>query len=1017
LLISEFRLSRVVIDPAKVNLYRFSRSHSLSVPFSALKNHSFSVKFPKSPVFPSDSTGMNTQTRHKIGQAILETLEERRMMSSVELTDGIFIVRGAATRANELAVHTTHDGSQMWAETNGDLSQIVSTSSVRQIRIIGGEKNDSVNVDAGISIPVLVRTGDGKDAVSTGKGDDTIFAGNGRDTINSGPGDDRVNAGNGNDSISTGAGRDAVDGGNGSDAISGGKGADTISGNSGDDSLAGAAGNDRIATNKGVDFARGGKGNDTIIATSGDDIYGDEGDDTLDRGDLQNPPSNGNGNNDNGGTDEVTVLPVKDFSLINSDTNEAIPGYEHIKGNVSIDLESLPTRRLNLRANFDGEFAGSVWFGLNEVEQFTIESKAPYSFKHDLYGDYYNWKPKAGVYNISATTYSAEAGTGTKGDTTGVKFTFTDSATDTGGTDNGGNGNGGNGSGGNGGNGGNTGGTDNSGTTIDDGSGKDAPNGVIKLITSGNVQEGHSVHVSALESDLKGGSVLGMKYEWNFGDAGTKYNALRGFNASHVYENAGEYTVTLKITDAKGRSDTTKVTVNIANSSRKVIYVSNEGDDSNSGRAPSLAVRTISKAQSLVDDNTEILFKRGDRFTMTNGLVVDQKNNVVIGAYGNGDSPVLFWNTANKPSGFINMIALNKCTNATVRDLTFDSKFSDKGKNNLTSVRPSGTNLTVLNNTFLNVTEGVNSNFQPTGLLVQGNDAPTFLRGGFSWCSGFYLVYLGNHVNDSSQENAMRVSGDGTRNLLFAYNDIRDTYKGSLVIQKSQYVYAYGNTLRGEAGSKSDAGKVEIGPLAKKTGEKGSDQRTKYVVFEENLVTDHSQIQVHHGSEHVVVRNNVIKSENLNFFTIEGYNREYQRSVKNVTITSNTVINNGTHGRFLLMGGPASEIAVTNNLYVAPNLEIGKYAAAAMYIQQSDLRSFRVIDNNVWPSPGDIASYYEGGINFLGSNASKAAWRNANEWNAQDEVGTDKFTNINLADSYSTKIGAVFVGSIMSKAA
>lgn len=961
---------------------------------------------------------MSTKTRQMIGKAILETLEHRQMMSSVQFTDGILIVRGDGNKENELAVHKSLDGSQVYAETNGEFSELVSTSDIRQIRIIGGEKNDSVSVDSGITIPVLVRTGDGNDSVTTASGADTIFTGNGSDTVNAGPGKDKVNAGNGNDRVFAGAGKDAIDGGNGSDVVSGGRGNDTICGNAGDDQINGRDGDDRLITNAGKDWARGGTGNDTIIASKTDDIYGDAGDDTLQRGESTNTPAPGSDNSggtDNNGSNDQTVTSVKDFTLINASTNEPVAGYEHISGNVKIDLAALPSRKLNLRANFDGEFSGSVVFDLNDVENFSVESIAPFSFKHDLYGDYYNWSPKAGVYKITATSFAGEAGSGTEGESTTVKFTFTDSSsTDNSGTDN----SGGNTGGTTDNTGGNTGGTDdNSGTTVDDGSGKDAPNAVVKLITSGNVEEGHSVHVSAMDSDLKGGTVLGIKYEWDFGDDNSKYNNLRGFNASHVYEKAGKYTITLKMTDAKGRSDTTKVTVNIAESTRKVIYVSNDGDDSNSGRAPSLAIRTISKAQQMIDDNTEILFKRGDKFTMTNGLMVDTKSNVVIGAYGTGDSPVLFWNTANKPKDFINMVALRNCTNATVRDLTFDSKFTDTGKNNLTSVRPSGTNLTVLNNTFLNVTEGVNSNFQPTGLLVQGNNAPTFLRGGFSWCSGYYLVYLGNHLQDSSQENGMRVSGNGTRNLLFAYNDVRNSYKGSLVIQKSQYVYAYGNILRGEIGDKGDGGKVEIGPLGKKTGEKGADQRTKWVVFEENLVTEHSQIQLHHGSENIMIRNNVVRSQDLNFFTVEGYNRDYDRTVKNATITNNTVINTGDHGRFLMMGGPAKDIVLTNNLYIAPNLEIGKYAAAGVYVEQSDLRSFRLIDNNVWPSPKDISSYYEGGINFLGSSAVKGSWRNPSEWNSQENVGTDTFKNIDLANTYSVKLGTVFVGSLMTKAA
>ena len=57
---------------------------------------------------------------------------------------------------------------------------------------------------------------------------------------------------------------------------------------------------------------------------------------------------------------------------------------------------------------------------------------------------------------------------------------------------------------------------------------------------------------STVTADLKAGTPNTGTYAWDFGDAGAKYNALRGFNAAHLYEQPGTYTIKLTLTNSAG---------------------------------------------------------------------------------------------------------------------------------------------------------------------------------------------------------------------------------------------------------------------------------------------------------------------------------------------------------------------------------------------------------------------------------------------------------------------------------
>lgn len=558
------------------------------------------------------------------------------------------------------------------------------------------------------------------------------------------------------------------------------------------------------------------------------------------------------------------------------------------------------------------------------------------------------------------------------------------------------------GSGGN--SGGNTGGGGTTGASLPPVVGNAAsPTARLNSITGYTVAAGTAIHVDALNSSLGSGDAASARFEWDFGDAGSSYNKLVGFNAAHLYQTPGTYTLTLRVINAAGKSDTVTQQVTITPPSRWAIYVSNAGSDSNPGTIER-PLRTISGASMYaLQDHVAIYFRRGDTFdTGTNSLLMGGSNSTV-GAYGSGAKPVLRYSgPRDRTRPIVNTDPSSR--NVTIRDLTFDSIYTGTDGDASAmpmAITPYGTSISITGCTFLNVGFAINANTNPNGLLVQDNDAPnvTGIRSYFLWAEGSNFVVLGNKVVNVTREHSIRVFG-ATR-LNFHANDLtnldrrsidpRDDAKAALNIQKSSYAWASGNRLTGPN---------QIGPLGGPTGINEKGARTLFVVFEANDVRD-GMLKVTHGAEHVMIRNNILAVDDGAAISVEGYDSEYNRVVSDLTIINNTGLNNGSTGHFLKVDGPVDGITLVNNLYVAPSLRTGIYATSPVQVLMTSLSSFDRVDANVWEMP-TILAWAQGGINWLGAPGTNDAsvYHTPNEWNTLPQVGTDYFDDTVLNSQY-----------------
>jgi hypothetical protein len=122
----------------------------------------------------------------------------------------------------------------------------------------------------------------------------------------------------------------------------------------------------------------------------------------------------------------TSTQKVVSFTLYDAGTKKAI---QTLTSGSTLNLSTLPTKNLNIRANTYPSTVGSVVFALTGAQSKSVtESAAPY----DLMGDIGAWTPAVGNYTLKATPYTASKGGGTAGTSLSVAFSVINQATSAG---------------------------------------------------------------------------------------------------------------------------------------------------------------------------------------------------------------------------------------------------------------------------------------------------------------------------------------------------------------------------------------------------------------------------------------------------------------------------------------------------------------------------------------------------------------------------------------------------------
>ncbi len=525
-------------------------------------------------------------------------------------------------------------------------------------------------------------------------------------------------------------------------------------------------------------------------------------------------------------------------------------------------------------------------------------------------------------------------------------------------------------------------------------------------IMPGIRQTGLVLNVDGMNSKVGTGNCVTTEYAWDFGDASGTHDTMTGYNAGHVYDKPGTYTVTLTVTNQDGQASVAKGQVTIAASTRQQIFVDSvNGSDSNTGLSTSAPLKTAAAAFAKLGANTEVLLKAGETFSLEAGISINSAN-VLIGKYGTGADPTIM-----RAAGFAGQAfqTFNDADGVTIQNITFDSPnavstSAAANKTGVAGIYLRGSNLTVRNCTFLNIDDAVNSAGNPGGYLVEDNAAPLVngLRGYMVWAQGSRGTIIGNTVANSTREHCIRLVDasqvtveDNTLTNLnrTADGDVSDISKGCIEMQQGQYGWIAGNHVTD--------GDIRVGPRGA-TGIYGetATSSTDNCVVQDNQLTD-TFIFVQPGAHNAMIQNNVIVENTPGevAMTINGTDED-GRTAENIVIRNNTVTQAGTSGNFLRVNGYCSGVSLYDNLYVAPQLQVLNNWACAVYVSQPSLSCFTKIAHNVWPaSTVATGKWGGGGAEYIGTDGVTAAdWVSASQWDAEPEVSGDVLKNVTTAD-------------------
>jgi hypothetical protein len=117
---------------------------------------------------------------------------------------------------------------------------------------------------------------------------------------------------------------------------------------------------------------------------------------------------------------QTAANQVTSFTLINADNEQDL---QTLTEGAAINLATLPSSNLNIRANTSPPMVGSVAFSLSGAQsKSVIENIAPYTLFGNSGTDYYAWTPAIGSYSLKATPYSSSGSNGTAGTSLTIDF-------------------------------------------------------------------------------------------------------------------------------------------------------------------------------------------------------------------------------------------------------------------------------------------------------------------------------------------------------------------------------------------------------------------------------------------------------------------------------------------------------------------------------------------------------------------------------------------------------------------
>ncbi len=262
-----------------------------------------------------------------------------------------------------------------------------------------------------------------------------------------------------------------------------------------------------------------------------------------------------------------------------------------------------------------------------------------------------------------------------------------------------------------------------------------------------------------------------VDFQWDFGDAGSKYNQIPGRTAAHLYEKPGTYTITLKASDHPDQISSASVTVKP--STRAVLQIDDPAKLSGLA-VPSNTILRIGGAAA------------GKVYALADQIRLQNTSNTVIEGIG---TPVIDRTTAGPILG-----TSPSTRDVLIRGICFQSSATPAPAY---LIAGQGTNLGIvgcesgrIGNAFVLV--------RVAGGLLQDNLEVAKASAHFVWMEGTEMVALGNvGLLGSWGENTARIADSGVTNGLLFSNQFFSDFKGNFNLRAGQDVDVIGNAFSG----------------------------------------------------------------------------------------------------------------------------------------------------------------------------------------------------------------------------
>lgn len=145
------------------------------------------------------------------------------------------------------------------------------------------------------------------------------------------------------------------------------------------------------------------------------------------------------------------------------------------------------------------------------------------------------------------------------------------------------------------------------------------------------------------------------------------------------------------------------------------IYISGDGNDTNDGSTPLLAIATISRLYQLLSDNITIAFNCG--YTYYGSIILNDYSNILITKYGSGSNPLI--------SSIIT--STNITQNGNIYSVT-DTNLYDESVESQSGTPPDNVYyLNTVNNVIVDGVEFQKCRYPKTGYLTSSGGSSTTL--------------------------------------------------------------------------------------------------------------------------------------------------------------------------------------------------------------------------------------------------------------------------------------------------